>query len=320
MNRRENQNSWMRPKYYELYNQSKAHVESQNNIPKVIRKAIIKVETELRLNRGNTGETALIDYGLQLKVPNGYEGEHLYRHLWRSLLEAGGKTIYHSIARDDGSLTVNFMHRHAGYVAKASVLHASENVSIGDWQISKMMNDRQESSCIIGIPLGHQWSVVGRMSRDDSLSLNCKHCGADGSVDDLSSEEWDKGYTAHFTPYSWSDITRVTYFGDEPFYVGNRAGPSDPSLIKPSKNCLTLPELVELKALEELVIKDNLWLSDFNSMFQHATIQKLAATEQLVDQMETIFSGRKFCPATVSIIIREFIRESLKDGSDTSGD
>ena len=55
----------------------------------------------------------------------------------------------------------------------------------------------------------HHWDVFGTALYEVSLLLQCMDCGAVGSVDDPSSEEWDLACDAPSTPYRWHEGARV---------------------------------------------------------------------------------------------------------------
>ena len=311
--------SSMPPRFNELRNESKAHVEAQQNIPKVLRDSLIEAETNSRLNGGDTAGMASIDSGEKLlEVPDGYQGDDLLRFLWGLMMDAGGQSIQFSFASADGKLTVIYFDQHAGYIAIADISLSGENVSIGDWNVSSMTSETQEPCCISDSQSNHSWIVFSTALKDRCLMLNCKDCGVMGTVDDPTSEEWARAFKAPSKPYSWNEESRVSIRQKGPFYVKENAGSS---FIQPSKNPLTLQELSELKTLEELVIKADLDGQLFplfiRSCHQEIGREILDATEKFVSHLEKLVAaGRSFTPATVSIIIREFIRESSKHGSD----
>src|SRR5688572_18862286 len=68
---------------------------------------------------------------------------------------------------------------------------------------------RQDTSTNTGNPHRHEWWVYGTARKQRWLMLRCSGCGAEGSVDDPSEEEWDEAYEAPSRPYRWPDEGRV---------------------------------------------------------------------------------------------------------------
>ena len=310
------------PRFNEFHNESKAHVEAQPNIPKALHDSLIEAEINSRLNGGDTAEMASIDSGEKLlEVPDGYQGDDLLHFLWGSMMDAGGKSIQFSFASGDGELTVIYFDQHAGYIATADVSLSGENVSIGDWNVSSMTSETQEPCCISDSQSNHSWIVFSTALEDRCLMLNCKDCGAMGTVADPSSEEWGKAFEAPCKPYLWNEESRVSIRQTGPFYVKEEAASG---FIQPSKNPLTMQEFSELKTLETLVIKANLDGQSLpllvRSFQQEIGREMLGATKLFMSHLwRVVNSGRQFTPAMIGIAIREFIRESSKYGSDTDG-
>jgi hypothetical protein len=59
-------------------------------------------------------------------------------------------------------------------------------------------------------PEEHQWVVFSTALREGWLMLQCRTCGAHGTVDDPSKEEWSRAFHAPSAPYAWEDDSRVT--------------------------------------------------------------------------------------------------------------
>lgn len=59
----------------------------------------------------------------------------------------------------------------------------------------------------------HDWVVCSTAMAEVWLILTCLCCGAHGSVDDPSADEWDEAFHAPTDPYKWSDKSRVTVRG-----------------------------------------------------------------------------------------------------------
>ncbi len=55
----------------------------------------------------------------------------------------------------------------------------------------------------------HEWVVFSTALEEGCLMLQCVKCGAMGSVDDPSKEEWSEAYHAPASPYRWQDAARV---------------------------------------------------------------------------------------------------------------
>src|SRR5262249_18063558 len=67
----------------------------------------------------------------------------------------------------------------------------------------------------------HEWVVYSTALEDRCLMLQCVECGALGTVDDPTKEEWRKGYYAPSRPYRWTHEARVRLRHEPPcpFYV-----------------------------------------------------------------------------------------------------
>ena len=59
----------------------------------------------------------------------------------------------------------------------------------------------------------HKWVVYSTALAEVWLMLKCLYCGAHGSVDDPTTEEWAEAFDAPSNPYSWADKSRVTIRG-----------------------------------------------------------------------------------------------------------
>lgn len=59
-------------------------------------------------------------------------------------------------------------------------------------------------------PDSHEWVVFSTATADVCLMLECVECGAFGTVDDPTKEEWSKSFTADEEPFLWEDNSRVT--------------------------------------------------------------------------------------------------------------
>jgi hypothetical protein len=65
----------------------------------------------------------------------------------------------------------------------------------------------------------HEWVVFSTALKDVCLMVQCVNCGAMGTVDDPSEEEWSEAFHAPSRPYRWDDDARVTDRGRGPLYV-----------------------------------------------------------------------------------------------------
>lgn len=59
----------------------------------------------------------------------------------------------------------------------------------------------------------HKWVVFSTAIEDVCLMVHCVICGAHGSVDDPSREEWSEAFHAPSRPYDWSEGHRVNVRG-----------------------------------------------------------------------------------------------------------
>jgi hypothetical protein len=78
------------------------------------------------------------------------------------------------------------------------------------------MNTKKQSEQPSTAPLcleGHEWVVYSTALREHWMMVQCVGCGATGTVDDPSPEEWSAAYFAPSRPYRWHDGTRVTERG-----------------------------------------------------------------------------------------------------------
>lgn len=79
----------------------------------------------------------------------------------------------------------------------------------------------QEDAC------DHEWVVFSTAINDGCLMVQCVNCGAHGSVDDPTEEEWSEAFYAPSHPYRWMDDERVNIRGVLPsdkWYVGKNEG------------------------------------------------------------------------------------------------
>lgn len=55
----------------------------------------------------------------------------------------------------------------------------------------------------------HEWVVFSTAIADVCLMLECQKCGAYGTVNDPTAEEWGDAFHAPGNPYRWHDNSRV---------------------------------------------------------------------------------------------------------------
>ena len=73
----------------------------------------------------------------------------------------------------------------------------------------------------------HEWVVFSTVLSDVLLLVQCVGCGACGTVDDPSEDEWRAAFRAPSEPYRWNASGRVTVRGILPpdkWYVTNGSG------------------------------------------------------------------------------------------------
>jgi hypothetical protein len=56
----------------------------------------------------------------------------------------------------------------------------------------------------------HEWVVFSTALKERALLVQCVDCGAIGTVDDPTREEWSEAFHAPERPYRWHDESRVT--------------------------------------------------------------------------------------------------------------
>ena len=70
---------------------------------------------------------------------------------------------------------------------------------------------RRNAACRKGAakPCIHEWVVFSTALKQGWLMLQCIHCGAMGTVNDPTEEEWAAAFHAPTNPYRWEDESRV---------------------------------------------------------------------------------------------------------------
>jgi hypothetical protein len=61
------------------------------------------------------------------------------------------------------------------------------------------------------VPDRHEWVVFSTAIKDVCLMVQCVECGAHGTVDDPTKDEWAEAFYASENPYRWGDNSRVTF-------------------------------------------------------------------------------------------------------------
>ena len=74
----------------------------------------------------------------------------------------------------------------------------------------------------------HDWVVFSTALREARLLLQCVECGAMGTVDESTTDEWAEASSAPSNPYRWQEAKRVTALEpstSEPYVVRANDGP-----------------------------------------------------------------------------------------------
>lgn len=59
----------------------------------------------------------------------------------------------------------------------------------------------------------HEWVVFSTALAEVCIMVQCVECGAHGTVDDPTIEEWGRAFDASENPYLWREDSRVTLRG-----------------------------------------------------------------------------------------------------------
>jgi hypothetical protein len=70
----------------------------------------------------------------------------------------------------------------------------------------------------------HEWVVFSTALQEVCLLVECVECGAFGTIDDPSEEEWCEAYYAPDEPYGWPEKSRVAIRGLSPIRHVAREG------------------------------------------------------------------------------------------------
>lgn len=178
----------------------------------------------------------------------------------------------------------------------------------------------------------HEWVVFSTALKECCLMLQCVECGAMGTVDDPTSEEWSEAFHAPSKPYRWSDEARVHFQHEPPcpLYV-IRAVKGAPTcdcpprsgdtrerkyerfpaeIMRPDK-ALTPEEKIELEELADLVDKSDLcsrFFPFYVQSYQAATgAEPTGAVRRIASRIEEIDRMGLHCsPAVVARVLRMY--------------
>lgn len=84
----------------------------------------------------------------------------------------------------------------------------------------------------------HEGVVFSTALNEGCLMVQCVNCGAHGSVDDPSADEWSEAFYAPSNPYRWMDDERVNIRGVLPpdkWYVGRSEDQSPLDILSPEE-------------------------------------------------------------------------------------
>ncbi len=98
----------------------------------------------------------------------------------------------------------------------------------------------------------HEWVVFSTALKEGWLMLQCVECGAMGTIDDPSTEEWSAAFLAPSRPYRWHDLARV-----------NERNHAAPRVIRtidgPGCDCHSRRSLPESTGYER--VPDGIWIT-----------------------------------------------------------
>jgi hypothetical protein len=173
----------------------------------------------------------------------------------------------------------------------------------------------------------HEWAVFSTFVEDRALFVQCVECGASGTVDDPSKNEWKRAFHAPSRPYRWHDESRIRQRGVLPLHVV-RAVPCKecdcqnrrradaryerfPAEIITPGAPLTAQEMAELQELADFVRESDLcshWFPCFLRSYQIDSGRLFSpATHAITDRIERIHQMTLHCsPAVVSRVLSEF--------------
>ena len=180
----------------------------------------------------------------------------------------------------------------------------------------------------------HEWVVFSTVLKDVCLMLQCAECGAMGTVNDPSEDEWGEAFHAPSRPYRWEHDTRVKLRGvGAPNIVRATSGPgcdcparrglpevgdyerfpasllADPGIVSDEERGV-LSELADFVQGTDLC---SLLLPNFIRHIEEASgIRHPAAVGRIMDRIERIDSkGLHSSPGVVAKVLRDFAGRDL---------
>jgi hypothetical protein len=177
----------------------------------------------------------------------------------------------------------------------------------------------------------HEWVVFSTVLAEKLLMVQCVKCGAMGTIDRPTKQEWRRAFRAPSCPYRWHDGLRVTIRHPicPDFYVVRKQPGLDcpctwrpkvseyervPVEItrrawKPNSLTPTPEEQRELMELADFVAKTDLCSTLFPAFIggiqQHMGHEPPAATREIANRIEDIHNkGLHFRPAIVARVLR----------------
>jgi len=180
----------------------------------------------------------------------------------------------------------------------------------------------------------HEWVVFSTALAEGRLMLQCVECGAMGTVDEPSKEEWSEAFHAPSRPYRWADEARVHLRHEPPFpfYVvrtekdvqkcgcpsrtderQEREYERFPAEIIRTDEAITDVEKTDLETLAELVRKSDLCSALFplfiRSYQADTGVEPTPAVKRIARLIEKIDRKGLHCsPAVVARVLREYAR------------
>jgi hypothetical protein len=159
--------------------------------------------------------------------------------------------------------------------------------------------------------------------------VQCVECGAYGTVDDPTKEEWSEAYHAPSRPYRWEDFTRITPKGWVPTHVIRTTGgpkcecyarlgrlrPGDferfPAEIMAPTSCLDEGSRGELNELADLVGTSDLCSLLFphfvRGVQEYYGFRHCETVNEVAERIGQIASkGLHFSPGVVAKVLRDF--------------
>jgi hypothetical protein len=181
----------------------------------------------------------------------------------------------------------------------------------------------------------HEWVVFSTTLAECRLMVQCVECGAMGTVDDPSKEEWAEAFNAPSRPYRWQDDSRVTVRHKEcrQFYVARwKPGPicgcpvNDteapqpdyervPAEITRRSRPLTQGEKWELEEFASTASERDdqcsaLFPLGVKSFQEHTGQECTSALRKIADCIESLHrKGMHLRPTMVARVRREFAKE-----------